>query len=258
MSKLIAVWGSPESGKTTFSVKLAEAVNNRGKSGAGTQNLHSGASSAIVVLTDIVTPVIPTVFPNKRESEIFSLGEILSKIDITKNTVVSNSIFIKDRKNLAFLGYKKYENHYSYPDNTEDKINLFYSVLKANTEFVIVDCTTLPENDLLTRIALKSADMTIRLCTPDFKCLNFWMSQRPIFMRMGYMKDTDVQVMNVPCAERQSAASEMRNQFGKVDFTVPFSSALLRQTMEGTLTEETADRKYNAVIKEIRDRVVRV
>lgn len=31
MGKLIAVWGSPDSGKTTFSVKLAEALYNRSR-----------------------------------------------------------------------------------------------------------------------------------------------------------------------------------------------------------------------------------
>ena len=54
MGKLIAVWGSPDSGKTTFSVKLAEALYNRSR----------GKSAVIVVFTDIVTPSIPVIFPN--------------------------------------------------------------------------------------------------------------------------------------------------------------------------------------------------
>ena len=56
MGKLIAVWGSPGSGKTTFSVKLAEALYNRSR----------GKSAVIVVFTDIVTPTIPVIFPNFR------------------------------------------------------------------------------------------------------------------------------------------------------------------------------------------------
>ena len=31
MSKIIAVCGSPESGKTTFALKLAHSLNNKGK-----------------------------------------------------------------------------------------------------------------------------------------------------------------------------------------------------------------------------------
>ena len=41
MGKLIAVWGSPGSGKTTFSVKLAEALYNRSR----------GKSAVIVVFS---------------------------------------------------------------------------------------------------------------------------------------------------------------------------------------------------------------
>ena len=62
MGKLIAVWGSPDSGKTTFSVKLAEALYNRSR----------GKSAVIVVFTDIVTPTIPVIFPNFRSEDVFS------------------------------------------------------------------------------------------------------------------------------------------------------------------------------------------
>ena len=54
MSKLIAVWGTPQSGKTTFTVKLANALNLGGKG----KSIHS----AIAVFPDITTPVVPTVF----------------------------------------------------------------------------------------------------------------------------------------------------------------------------------------------------
>ena len=64
MGKLIAVWGSPDSGKTTFSVKLAEALYNRSR----------GKSAVIVVFTDIVTPTIPVIFPNFRSEDVFSVG----------------------------------------------------------------------------------------------------------------------------------------------------------------------------------------
>ena len=62
MGKLIAVWGSPASGKTTFSVKLAETLyRSRGKAGC----------SVIVVFTDSVTPTLPVVFPGYKPEDIF-------------------------------------------------------------------------------------------------------------------------------------------------------------------------------------------
>ena len=102
MSKLIAVWGTPQSGKTTFTVKLANALNLGGKG----KSIHS----AIAVFPDITTPVVPTVFPNKKDEELYSLGSVLQKPDLTRNLVVSNTIFVKDRSNLGFLGYTAKEN----------------------------------------------------------------------------------------------------------------------------------------------------
>ena len=111
MGKLIAVWGSPDSGKTTFSVKLAEALYNRSR----------GKSAVIVVFTDIVTPTIPVIFPNFRSEDVFSVGTILTKPDFFADDVVSNMVMTKDRMNLGYLGYKDSENHHSYPEYTDKK-----------------------------------------------------------------------------------------------------------------------------------------
>ena len=81
MGKLIAVWGTPNSGKTTLSVKLAEAIYGRSR----------GKSSVIVVFTDIVTPTLPVVFPNFRSEDIYSVGSVLSKPDFFADDVVSTT-----------------------------------------------------------------------------------------------------------------------------------------------------------------------
>ena len=116
MGKLIAVWGSPDSGKTTFSVKLAEALYNRSR----------GKSAVIVVFTDIVTPTIPVIFPNFRSEDVFSVGTILTKPDFFADDVVSNMVMTKDRMNLGYLGYKDSENKHSFPDYTEEKAKYLY------------------------------------------------------------------------------------------------------------------------------------
>lgn len=86
MSKLIAVWGTPQSGKTTFTVKLANALNLGGKG----KSIHS----AIAVFPDITTPVVPTVFPNKKDEELYSLGSVLQKADISSDLLTAFTILI--------------------------------------------------------------------------------------------------------------------------------------------------------------------
>ena len=129
MGKLIAVWGSPGSGKTTFSVKLAEALNSRSKKSAGHKTL--------VVFTDLTSPVVPVVFPNRKSEDIYSLGSVLVKTDLSPNVIFSNTMFIKDRSDLGYLGYTAGENKFSYPALTEDKIRAFEEQLRLMADFVV-------------------------------------------------------------------------------------------------------------------------
>ena len=55
MSKLIAVWGTPDSGKTTFATKLARSI------------YEEYQSTVIVVYADNETPTLPVIFPNYKK-----------------------------------------------------------------------------------------------------------------------------------------------------------------------------------------------
>ena len=246
MGKLIAVWGSPDSGKTTFSVKLAEALYNRSR----------GKSAVIVVFTDIVTPSIPVIFPNFRSEDVFSVGTILSKPDFFADDVVSNMVMTKDRMNLGYLGYKDSENKHSFPEYTEKKAKYLYDVLVGIADYVIVDCMSNPDSNFLTSVALENADQIIRLSTPDLKCLSFQMSQHKIFASLGYLRENDVAVMNIPREEFNLAAADARLHLGKIAFTVPYCSSLTEQYMEGSLYEPMKDKKFMQTIRAIAERVV--
>ena len=154
MGKLIAVWGSPGSGKATFSVKLAEALNSRSKKSAGHKTL--------VVFTDLTSPVVPVVFPNKKSEDIYSLGSVLVKTDLSPNVIFGGTMFIKDRSDLGYLGYTAGENKFSYPALTEDKIRAFEEQLRLMADFVIVDCVSNPEESLLSKLLLQDAEIRLK------------------------------------------------------------------------------------------------
>ena len=52
MSKTIAIWGSPNSGKTTFATKLAQTIYDKYQ------------ATVIVLYVDNETPALPVIFPN--------------------------------------------------------------------------------------------------------------------------------------------------------------------------------------------------
>ena len=246
MGKMIAVWGSPGSGKTSFSIKLAEALYNRSR----------GKCAVIVVFTDIVTPTIPVVFPNFRSEDVYSVGSVLSKPDFFADDVVSNIVMTKDRMNLGFLGYKNGENHHSFPEYTEEKAKYFYDVLIGIADYVIVDCMALPESNFITQVAMEKADQIIRISTPDLKCLSFQMSQIKNFASRGYLRENDLAVMNITRDEFNLAAVDARSYLGKITFTIPYCAALTEQYMEGSLCETIKDKKFMQIIKSIAEKVV--
>ena len=72
MSKLIAVWGSPNSGKTSFTVKLASAVYERYN------------STVLALCCDDATHALPCLFPGFKSDELYSVGAPLSHTEITQ------------------------------------------------------------------------------------------------------------------------------------------------------------------------------
>ena len=66
----------------------------------------------------------------------------------------------------------------------------------------------------------------------------------------------DVAVMNILREEFNLAAADARLHLGKIAFTVPYSSTLIEQYMEGSLYEPMKDKKFMQTIKAIAERVV--
>ncbi len=249
MGKVIAVWGTPQSGKTLFSLKFANALNLGGKN----RSIHS----AIAVFPENKTPVIPIIFPNKKDEELYSLGSVLQKPDISRNLLVSNAVFVKDRSNLGFLGYTAKENRYSYAEYSRDKVNAFLECAAEISEFVVVDCSSDPEDNLFSEVALERADIIIRLLSPDLKGISNYLSQTPICIRKGYLGENTMQVISVTSPEFQYGASETQSYFGKIEQILPYSQALKEQYVSGDLTESLRDKKYNAALESIRVKVVK-
>ncbi len=246
MGKLISVWGAPGSGKTSFSVKLASAL---------CKGRDQSNSAVIVIFTDIISPVMPILFPNYRSQDLFSLGTVLSKPDISPYDVVSNMVTVRSAANLGFLGYRANENKFSFPEYNEEKAAMFYDMVCSMADYVIVDCMSMPEDNLLTKVALERADQMIRLSSPDLKCLSFTMSQLPIFLSNGYVKENQIQIMNTPNQDLAMPVSDISAHLGNILCTVPYSLALVQQAMEGNMTDPLKDKRYTQVMRMIAERL---
>lgn len=129
MAKMIAVIGSPGSGKTTVTLKLAQELYCATTNGA-----------VIYLSPSLKVPAIGVLFPNYTPDSIFSLGEMLDKTDIYEEDILNHLVTVKAMNNFGCLGYKAGENRFSFPVLTEDKVKSLFDVLHKMAGYVFVDC----------------------------------------------------------------------------------------------------------------------
>lgn len=162
MGKVISVFGSPGSGKTTFSVKFANEIAKE--------------KSVIVVFTDILCPVIPTILDNIDNKK--SLGKILSSAQVTKDVILKNCISVN--KNLGVIGYAEYENVFTYPQYTDVRVVNLIDSLKDLADYIIIDLSSNFTTDLLSTKALEISDKVIRMTSSRLKDISYFNSHLPL------------------------------------------------------------------------------
>ena len=243
MSKIIAVWGSPNSGKTTFATKLAKAI------------YEEYQATVIVVYTDNETPTLPIIFPNYRDEELCSVGVALSKTEVDKHEVVKQMVTVKNKQNFAFLGFINGENKYTYPLFDSTKVRELYSVLTSLADYVIVDCTSSLKNPL-SKVAVREADEVIRLSAPNLKSITYLASQLPLYVDPMFRLEEHIQGICVTDEDLYMPIEEARSHLNDVRFTIPYSRAVKQQMLDGNLYEVVNDKKFNDKFRAIVYKVV--
>ena len=243
-AKIIAVWGSPHSGKTTFATKLATAIYDNYQ------------ATVIVLYTDLETPTLPVIFPNEKSENLGSVGIPLSKTEFDTDDVIKNLVTIKERQNFGFLGFRAGENKFTYPRYGKAKAEELYRALGMLADYVIVDCTSNLENNVLSSVAVEQADQIIRLASPDLSAISFFLSQKGVYEDTKYRMDEHIIGLNTPNADAYMPVEEARSHLKDVAFTVPYSQLIKEQLQKGSLYAPAKDKRFDSRMKEIAGKVV--
>ncbi len=229
MAKIIAVIGSPGSGKTTLTLKLAQEMYFATSNG-----------SVIYLSPSLKVPALGLLFPNYTPDSIFSLGDMFDKTDIFEDDVLSHLVTIKGMPNLGCLGYKAGENKFSFADLTEDKVQGLFNTLNDMAGYVFVDCTD-EENDHITEYAIRNADTVLMVISPDLKSMVYLSSNEELF---GTDIERAIKILNITENELYSPIDDVRTQNKNIAFTMPFSRQIRGQQLDGLLYERARDKRY--------------
>lgn len=243
-NQVLAVWGSPSCGKTTMAAKIANYITGKGYDVA-------------LLLCDMDAPPLPLLVPPSDIETEKSLGSILAAVKIHENLILQNSITIKKNPHISIIGMLKGENTFSYPKYTQIQAHELIEGLKDIVDFVIVDCSSHLSDDVLSTVALIESDCVLRLINCDLKSISYLSSQLPLLADSKFKTDKQLKVANN--VKSIHSGENIEQILGGVTFTVPYSSLVETQYLNGELLRNTPvkrdTKEFRRVIEEIAEEV---
>ncbi len=233
---ILAVWGSPSSGKTTVAVKLADYLARKKR-------------NVLLIFADMTTPAIPCVCPQSELENENSLGSVLAAAHITTNLIKQNCVFLRKNPYLSMLGLQKGENVFTYPPYEQAQAVELLEQAREVAPFVVIDCGSTIASDILSAVALMEADTVLRLVNCDLKSISYLSAQLPLLKDNKW--DAEKQLKVASNVREQEASSHIEQILGSVAFRLPHSVELEMQVLSGELFQELCLKNSRAFRKEI-------
>ncbi len=219
-NQILAVWGSPSSGKTVMSVKLARYIASQKK-------------NVILVLADMCAPPLPYICPSADLETEQSLGNILGAAHVTETLIKQHAILHKRNEYLTMLSMLKGENAFTYPPHTETQVTELLSELRKMADYIIIDCTSSITNDVLSAVSVIEADAVLRLVSCDLKAISYLNSQMPLLLDNKF--NIGKQYKAVSNVDAFQADENIEQIVGGVSFKIPHSDEVRQQFLSGNL-----------------------
>ena len=211
--QILAVWGSPSSGKTVTVVKIA-------------RELSLNKKNVAVVFCDGVCPTLPTVLKTKKPVE-GSIGEVLAAPNVTQELILKNCVCHGKNPYISFLGYKAGENVFTYAEYAKERAVDLLVLLRHIADCVVVDCASNITDSILSTAALEVADAVLRLGSCDLKGVSYFMSCLPIIADHRFKPEKHIRVLSNVKPRQDSGGYE--NTYGGVSYKLPHVDAIEEQ-----------------------------
>lgn len=236
--QVLAVWGSPESGKTTTAIKIAK-------------ELESMKYSVVLVSCDDSLPMLPILTPQGKQTHP-SLGELLSLSRISQPEILKHCVPYGNMGNISLLGYRMDDNEKTYPEYSPNMAQNILIALTRLADKIVVDCSSRLMGNVFTTVALQSADAVLRIVNANLRSSMFLRSQQLMLTDASYHYDSHTIVLNNVKPNQDAAVySEI---LGGASYVLPHIPTLEEQYETGKLMGSLFGREakqYEPVIKAI-------
>ncbi len=234
---MLAIAGSPGSGKTALAVKLAAEIAGKRK-------------NVILVCSDPFVPSVPFLLPMDTEQEV-SLGALLTAPVLTQEKILRACVPVPDNEYASLLGYKLGENLMSYPKVTRERAVEFLICLRHLADYVILDCTSVFEADVFSILAMEMADRVLRMGTSNLRGISYYRSHADMLEgRAGTGKYLGA-IGNYRTGQEWEAAV---GQYGGAAFIFPYVAELEKQYDEARLWDAMTSKEavpFQAEVKKL-------
>lgn len=242
-NRMIGIWGSFGSGKTTLSIKMAKYLSDL-------------KFNTILVFDDILCPTIPTIGQNLKKQEEKSLGNILIG-NIDQEIIKDNIVTLDNNKYLGLLGYKKGDNYKSYPEYISEIVEDFLLHLRHMADYVIIDCSSNIKDNIFTDTVLRHGDKVITLSTADLRGLSYFNSSLPLLIDDEYALNKHLNVVSniQDFQDKETINNILKGKGIYLEHTGEISDQYIdKRIFEDLVTKES--KEYNSNLKLIMEEMM--
>lgn len=233
-NNIVTLWGSPGSGKTLTSIKIAKCLAEHRK-------------NVIIVSCDMDAPTMPLVFPDISDDSP-SLGYLLELSSLSPISVLKHCVPFAKNKYISLLGYKSKENIKTYHQFDSYHAQELFSILKELADFVVIDGISHIADNPLMIAALSCADISLKIVNPGLKGLLYLQSQKPLLQNNQLGNQINI-VNNVFPSQSTTLTSEF---MGGHSYILPHVPFLIEQYDTGQLLDTVFGKNAKQYEMEIR------
>lgn len=231
---IIAIWGSPFSGKTTLAVNLAKYISSQ-------------KQKVILITADSTTPAVPYIFLPKNISNINSLGKLLEKTNTSLDDVHKHFIELNGNSNLRILSYIAGDNNKTFNPYTSLEVSRLFSFLKQLDAFIIIDCCSNLINDVLSSEALKSCDVAFNLISGNLKAISFMSSNFEEFNKIIPQNYYNI----FSCTQKEQKEDLLKSAKYNPTFNLSYTNEIYSQFNNGNYYFEFISKKSKPYTNEL-------